>query len=119
MERIYEFDPVIYPRLLWIAVNPKKEVLQEYFSDTLDTDALKGKAVVCVVSRKIDNSAGYLIVFNSKKYMDIETIAHEATHVGLDLFHELDIEYDGLHQEAFAYFIGWVAKCCEQVKKLK
>ena len=51
--------------------------------------------------------------------MDIETIAHEAMHVGLDLFHELDIEYDGLHQEALAYLIGWVAKCCEQVKKLK
>lgn len=120
MNRIHEFDPVIYPRLLWVTINPSNEELQNFFDDTLDADALRGrKAIVCEASKKKPYLAGYLIVFRSKKYMDIGTIAHEATHVGLDLFHELNIEYDGLHQESLAYLIEWVATCCEQVKKSK
>lgn len=54
-----------------------------------------------------------------KKDMDINTITHEASHVAIDIFTELGIEINDSNQEAFAYFIGWVAKCCEQVKKLK
>ena len=119
MERIYEIDPVIYPRLLWIAVNPKKEEIDNFFNEELKFDKSQDKPTVYYASKKINNKAGCLIMFASKKDMDINTITHEATHVGLNLFHELDIEYDGLHQEALAYFIGWVAKCCEQVKKSK
>lgn len=58
-------------------------------------------------------------MFASKKDMDINTITHEASHVAIDIFTELSIGLNDSNQEAFAYFIGWVAKCCEQVKKLK
>ena len=119
MERIYEFDPVIYPRLLWIAVNPSKEKINNFFNEELKFDKSQEKAIVYCASKKIDNKAGCLIMFASKKDMDINTITHEASHVAIDIFTELGIEINDSNQEAFAYFIGWVAKCCEQVKKLK
>jgi hypothetical protein len=116
--KIYEFDPVIYPRLLWIAVNPQGSNLKEYFED-YDFTFKQQKAICCGVTKRNPRESGFLIVFKSKKYLDADTIAHEASHVAMDLFNELGIEFDGTHQEALSYFIGWVAKCCEQVKKLK
>ncbi len=117
--KIHEFDPVIYPRLLWIAVNPKKEEIDNFFNEELKFDKSQEKAIVYCASKKINNKAGCLIMFASKKDMDINTITHEASHVAIDIFTELSIEINDSNQEAFAYFIGWVAKCCEQVKKLK
>lgn len=119
MDRIHEFDPVIYPRLLWIVVNPKKEVLEDLFEGNFNQEDDSLAIVYQTIRKKPDKRCGCLIVFNSKKYMTTEVIAHEATHVALDIFSYLGIECDGQHQEALAYFIGWVAKCCEQVKRNK
>lgn len=51
--KIHEFDPVIYPRLLWIAVNPKKEEIDNFFNEELKFDKSQEKAIVYCASKKI------------------------------------------------------------------
>lgn len=120
MNEIHEFDSVIYPRLLWIAVNPNNDTLKEFFGEDLELGKEQWKAQVFYpMIEKQSLRIGTLIVFNSKKFMEIETITHEALHVAIDVFSDLGINFDGKSQEALAYYTGWVAECCEQVKRNK
>lgn len=122
MNGIHEFDPIIYPRKLWVAVNPKKEQLYDAFDD-LDYDEVLSErwnaTAIYLVREKQLGFLGGLIVFKNKREITIENITHEATHIAMDMFTDLGIEFNGASQEAFAYFVGWVASCCEQVKRNK
>jgi hypothetical protein len=119
MNEIHEFDTVIYPRKLWIVVKPEKGQLEDVFDD-LDYDEVLSErwnaTAIYLVREKKFGLLGGLIVFKNKREITIENITHEATHIAMDMFTDLGIEFNGASQEAFAYFVGWVASCCEQVK---
>lgn len=122
MNEIHEFDPIIYPRRLWIVVKPEKGQLEDVFDD-LKYEEVSGDAynatAIYLVREKQFGLLGGLIVFKNKREITIENITHEATHIAMDMFTDLGIEFNGASQEAFAYFVGWVAECCEQVKRNK
>ena len=121
-ENIWEFDPQIYPQLLWVSVNPTKEE-QKVFNTTyeepeidLNLDLTDCNAQVNNVRLKENRRTGSLITFKSIEQINCSNIAHEASHVVFDLCSVRDIRTHYDNQEPVAYLIGWVADCCEKVK---
>lgn len=114
---IFEFNPQIYPRRLWVSVGASTEELQEKFGkdDIKDFDE-SYYAETMAVRQKEPLLGGVLIRFQDLKAMTTENIAHEAAHVAIEIFDYCDCRIDVDNQEPFAYLVGWVAKCCDEVK---
>lgn len=119
MIQIHEFDPVIYPRLLWIAVGDPSETeeFKAHFDNLplMDPDA---KAQVdCIRKLKPDVRGGIIVRFKNKKEITTENIAHESVHVAAEIFEYIGAFFEPKNQEPFAYLCGWVAECMEKVKQ--
>jgi len=123
---LHEFDPVIYPFKIWICITKDFQlILDEHFLDYQTNERIvwgeeyddKSDAATFAVRNKNTHKFGTLIVFANKKAMTVSTIAHEASHGAKDLFHHIGAEVK--HHEPFEYLLGWIAKCCDQVKKNK
>lgn len=114
---IFEFDPQIYPRKLWVSVGASTEELQEKFGkdDIKDFDD-SCYADTYSVQQKEPLLGGTLIRFKELAAMTTENIAHEATHAALVIYEYIGGRIDYYNQEPFAYIVGWVAKCCDEVK---
>lgn len=117
----FEFDPVIYPRKLWIMVtNNPNDIYADFQNpdnpDTkIDDNAFnKYGAFTCRAERKSDLILGVLIVFGSKKSIDIKTIAHESFHAVEYISDDVGLQ---VTDEQAAYLIGWCAECCDKVKR--
>lgn len=118
--KIYEFDPVIYPRLLWIAVGVPTAVLNDMFEDKLEDMAESSNAEVINARRlKPDVKGGVLIRFRSKRDMTANVTTHEAAHAALEIFDYIGAFVDFQNQEPFCYLVGWIAKCIDKVKRGK
>ena len=114
---IHEFNPQIYPRLLWVTYGCPTEVLKDMFGEKAkDMDEATNAEVINCCRMKPDVRGGVLIRFRNKNEMTMENIAHEAVHAALEIFDYVNarIAYD--NQEPFAYLVGWIADCCSQVK---
>ena len=83
--KIHEFDPVIYPRKLWVAVS----------TDTL---------------------SDILVRYESKNAITIANIAHESSHIAMNIFDYIGAKVDLANQETFSYLVGWIADCINQVR---
>ena len=126
MSTIHEFDFAIYPRLLWVTYNCPPEVLNDLFPEG-DTRGEKFKKMgetdyACVdrVRRlKPDVKGGVLIRFSNKAAMKCDVIAHESVHAALEVFDYVDAKITNDNQEPFAYLVGFIAKCCDEVRKGK
>ena len=121
---VYEFDPVIYPYLVWIVVGKTTDVITETFNDCeckpikdLENDTKNLNAFAMPVAHKSNSSYGVVLYFRNKKSMSYEIVAHEASHAAKFLFSH--IQADTRDHEPFEYVVGWIAKCCEKVKKTK
>lgn len=116
MAEVYEFDPQIYPRKLWIAVS--KETFPDRFDNVSAWDE-SSDAVTEHAYDKLNNKGGVLIRFESYD-MGMNQISHEASHAAMDIFSYIGAYPDPKNQEPFAYLVGWIADCCEKVmiKKL-
>ena len=117
---IHEFDPEIYPRLLWVTYGCPTSVLKDMFGENAqDMDETSNADVINCRRMKPDVRGGILIRFRSKSDMTMENIAHESVHAALEIFDYVNarIAYD--NQEPFAYLVGWIADCCQQVKQNK
>ena len=114
---IFEFNPQIYPRRLWVSVGASVEELQEKFGkvDIKDIDD-SCYADTYSVQQKEPLLGGTLIRFKELAAMTTENIAHEATHAALVIYDYIGGRIDYYNQEPFAYIVGWVAKCCDEVK---
>ena len=124
-ENIWEFDPQVYPQLLWVAVNPTDEECKLFYDATEDIDSeedliinIKGYgAIVYDVVNKESGKIGSIIIFRSVEYLDIGIITHESMHIVFNLCARCRITYTNYDHEPLAYYAGWVADCCEKVKK--
>lgn len=117
MTIIHEFDPKIYPRLLWVAYGCPTAVLKDMFGDKVqDMDKSADAETVICQRKKPDVRGGVLIRFEDKNAMTAKNIAHEAVHAALDIFDYVDARISSDNQEPFAYLVGWIADCCQQVK---
>jgi len=121
---IHEFDPAIYPYKLWIVVDRKPTDIADKFNeysgkpiDFIDMDTMHLEAFTMPVQRKENPKFGVIIFFRSRKSMTCELIAHEASHAAKYLF--VHIGADVNEHEPFEYVVGWIAGCCEKVKKNK
>lgn len=119
IEQIREFDPLIYPRLLWIAVGVPYAVIKDMFEDVAPMEENADAQVDCTRRFKPDVKGGVLIRFESRKAMTQANITHEATHAAMEIFYYVDAIPDPKNQEPFAYLCGWVAKCVDEVKNGK
>lgn len=111
---VYEFDPQIYPRKLWIAVGT--DTFKDRFSNVSEwNDSFY--AVVDDVCDDMNGNYGVLIRFTCFDSMTTSVITHESIHVALNIYDYCDVHVDTKNQEHLCYFAGWVAKCCGEVLK--
>ena len=126
--KITKYDPVIYPRLLWVTnriedldeafifcditdfnkENPTtySNLIEEYESGTIN-------AVTIPVIHKNTGKAGVLVVILGLDDKELSnTIPHEATHVTDYIFDSLGLSADVFSRnECYAYLLGWAASC--------
>ena len=120
--KVVEFDPQIYPRKVWVAKGGDVKSLREQFCRVNgDEIAFEGncEGFVDSVSLKSDGKLGELIWFPYASAMPISHISHEATHAAIDIFDDCGCRIDAENQEPFAYLVGWIAKCINEVKNGK
>lgn len=111
MAKVHEFDPQIYPRKLWIAVS--KDTFSDIFEDVSVWDE-SADAMTETAYDKINKKGGVLIRFENYD-IGMNQISHEAVHVAMDIFDYIGASPDLKNQEPFAYLVGWVADCCQNV----
>lgn len=122
IEKIHEFDPVIYPYKLWIVVDKQPEGIAGVFRERNGADIIFEnygiggvvKAFTMEVKRKKDGMLGVVILFRKNGDITFQDAAHEATHAAKYLFEHINA--DMTEHEPFEYVVGWIAKCCEKVK---
>lgn len=124
MERIHEFDPVIYPYKLWIVIDKQPTIISEAFDEYsgnpiefIERDTNNLEAFAMPVSKKENSNYGVVLFFRSKKSMSYELVAHESSHAAKYLFEHIGAEMK--EHEPFEFVIGWIAGCCEKVKNNK
>jgi hypothetical protein len=124
---IHEFDPLIYPRNIWITVgNSVEEIKREfkfssddekYFSQNIGKDSAIGFKVI----QRSTGYKGILMSFRDKKSMTVGTIAHESVHIADYLYEESGAYSQVLSEknEPYAYLVGWIADCIYKLKNNK
>ena len=118
---IHEFDPCIYPRLLWVVKGGSLEGIRETleFGELSEEDKSSG-AITLSAYDKENERGGFLVWFPKAKDMSHgDWIAHEASHVALGIFDYIGAEAKASDSEPFAYLVGWVFKCIDEVRKFK
>lgn len=118
---IHEFDPIIYPRKLWVTYDATPEELNEKFpsGDYHGNKFIKEDGYYGITYRTADkdNKGGVLIrFFDNKEAMEPWNIVHEAIHAAGRIFQYIGMEADYNNDEAFAYLVAWIVKCCYKVK---
>ena len=101
--KIHEFDPLIYPRKLWVAVST--DTFSDRFEGVSEWDDTADAIVDCVRD-KLRNLGG----------ITIANIAHESSHIAMNIFDYIGAKVDLANQETFSYLVGWVADCINQVR---
>lgn len=116
---IHEFDPCIYPRLLWVVKGGSLEDIKETLEVECEDEGIGG-AVTLPARRKSDSRLGYCVWFpKSGDIRNLEWIAHESSHVAICIFDDIGGNVSYEDQEPFAYLVGWVFGCIDMVRKWK
>lgn len=112
----YEYDPVIYPRKLWVHIGEDlQEVVELGFNSKLvfgDPRRYCGVTYRDVISKR-DKKLGILVSFPKRKYMTMENICHESMHVVDNIELACGIKHG---DEPSAYIMGWVASCINKAR---
>lgn len=106
--KIHEFDPVIYPRKLWVAVST------DTFSDRFEGVSEWDDMLMPLYKQR--NLGGILVRYESKNAITIANIAHESSHIAMNIFDYIGAKVDLANQETFSYLVGWIADCINQVR---
>lgn len=119
---VHEFNPVIYPRKVWITYDATVDELNEMFptGDLYGNKFKEEEGYFGITYRTMDrnNKGGVLIRFNdNKESMESWNIIHEAIHAAGHICEYVGIKADFGNDEAFTYLATWITKCCEEVKK--
>ena len=119
--KVHEFDPVLYPRKIWVVKGTGMD-MQQKIKDayrTPDDDSLsmdevnKVKAVVWNVMETAErHEYGVLIWLRTK--VDPGVAAHESIHAANYICRDCDIHFDALNDEHYAYLVGFIADCIWQ-----
>ena len=110
---LYEYDCQLYPRRLWIAITtgcPQGLNGIEPMSEI-------GIADTQTTYNEANRMGGVLIRFSTKACMTPMMMAHEAVHAAVDICDYIGGQINLESQEYFAYLVGWIVECCDDVKK--
>lgn len=115
MLKIHQFDPMIYPRLVWVVIGEKSAApLREHFEDLNDMEESTAAEVVSVFDN-CSKKGGVLIRFESKRAArNINYVCHESTHAAIEIFNYVGALVEPQNQEPFAYLVGWIAQCVKE-----
>ena len=119
---IHEFDPCIYPQLLWVVKGGSLEEIRKTLEfPELSEEDKSGGAITLSAYDKENERGGFLVWFPKAKDMLLhgDWMAHEASHVALGIFDYIGAEAKASDSEPFAYLVGWVFKCIDEVRKFK
>lgn len=121
--KIYEFDPCVYPRLLWVVkggtLDDISKVLELANYEEEEEESV-GAMTLCNVRRRSDENLGALVWFpKASNIKNLDWIAHECTHVAMYMFGETGCIADVENQEPLAYLVGWAFSCVDKVRKVK
>lgn len=117
---VYCFD-------MYVVLNPNKAELDKRFewlcdhSSIYDESNIKLSAYSCI--GVIDKSNGrqcFVVIINElgvDELYDINTIAHEAFHVTMDLLNTCRLPYSDDSCEAYAYLLGYLTECIYKTAK--
>ena len=86
---IHEFDPLIYPRMIWVAIGEPHEKIEKYFENVEPMGKADDASVVNTRSLPPDVRGGMLIRFADIESATPSTITHEATHAAMEIFRAL------------------------------
>lgn len=117
----HKFNNDIYPTALIVAVTNSQSAIFDMFLDE-NGNELKElpencDALVVSVTERSTKKRYDLVVFRKKEYMSVAAMAHEAFHATLNMCEKLGITItENDNNEAFAYFLGWVVDCINQVR---
>ena len=130
--KIHEFDPVIYPTRLYVAIDPPFEDVEDMFYMLNDDGEVVDEArrefdnhysaiaTTFMVANKKDNWKGCLVVIWRRKECSFGVCAHEATHVYDWIDKELGLAcQEWGNDEPKAYLVQWIANCIGQVLRGK
>lgn len=119
--KIYEFDPCVYPRLLWVVKGGTlAEISKVLELSGYEEDESIGAVTLCNVRRRSDENLGALVWFpKASNIKNLDWIAHECTHVAMYMFGETGCIADVENQEPLAYLVGWAFSCVDKVRKAK
>ncbi len=124
MPRVDTYDPVIYPRLFWVAhgleglnkiftfcsmgdLNHEKPGAYEQLLQNI------GVLVTCPVIHKSSGRYGVITVIIHPEELIAGDEAHEAAHVADYMFEQLGMYSQDFSasNEPYAYLVGWAAGC--------
>lgn len=118
---IHEFDPCIYPRLLWVVKGGTLEEIRKTLEiPELDIDDTAG-AITVGAYDNAKKKGGFLVWFPRPSDMTKHGfwMAHEAAHVALGIYSYVGAEAKAEDSEPFAYLVGWAFECMDKVRKYK
>lgn len=122
---IHEFPMHMYPRTLWVTYDATPEELSKLFpTDSQGNiinwlDGIEGFGCEMQVYSDPKQLGGMLIRFENKEAMTPSHIAHEAIHAADDVYYFIGTHPDVTNNEPYAYLVGYIVECCEQVMNLK
>lgn len=108
---LHKFELVVYPRIVWIAVNCTDSFLKEAFKEEIPPLENRLDAYVC------NTENGVLVRFSNASCMTVQVIAHESTHAALYVFDYMGCKIDYNNQEPIAFLIDCISNFCDEVKK--
>lgn len=127
--KVHQFENGIYQPCIFIVADNRLSLISENFTETdgseLDLEDINEFVNAFVYPSPVfgkdnDNKGGWLIVFKSKKHMSTEIMAHEAYHAMEFYAEQIGLGYTpGGCNESRAYLLGWIVKCCKEVKNYK
>lgn len=121
---VYEFDPKIYPRSLFVMKGcDPKDVTDRFttrdgseFEIEIEVGSEPSMSTLSMVKFKDTGKYGELVVvWIDDKDVDMSMISHEAFHVSMNILSELGIKFHADNQEPIAYMVGWCARCISDV----
>lgn len=123
---IQKFDPIIYPRKIWVAKGGTKDDIFERFLDDegdgyclSDETVRTSYAVTDSVIEKETYDYGVVIWLHKMKGITDGTVAHEADHATNIIFKAIGAKVDVENDETHAYLVGFITDCISKVRKGK
>lgn len=119
--KVHEFDPVLYPRKIWVVkgtgMDMQQKIKDAYRTPNDDSLSMEGvdkvKAGVWNVMETADR-AGYGVLIWLRTKVDPGVVAHESVHAANNICIDCGIHFDALNDEHYAYLVGFIADCIWQ-----